>query len=73
MSKDYRSPKTWLGSEDENVLKLLSELMGTVAELATICASHTHSTSPAPNEAGDFSGKASAAAAQKARLDPITK
>ncbi|WP_175472257.1 hypothetical protein [Shewanella algae] len=47
--------------------------MRTVAELATICASHTHSTSPAPNEAGDFSGKASAAAAQKARIDPITK
>lgn len=72
-TQDYRSPKTWLGSEDENVLKLLSELMGTVAELATICASHTHSTSPAPNEAGEFSGKASAAAAQKARIDPITK
>ncbi|MGI2853922.1 hypothetical protein ACRTDR_06830 [Shewanella algae] len=57
-----------LGSEDENVLKLLSELMGTVAELVNIFASHTHSTSPASNEAGDFSGKASAVEAQKARL-----
>ncbi|MBO2560446.1 hypothetical protein I6M33_07400 [Shewanella algae] len=44
--------------------------MRTVAELATICASHIHSTSPAPNETGDFSGKASAAEAQKAWLDP---
>ncbi|MFB9939620.1 hypothetical protein ACFFLG_14850 [Shewanella indica] len=65
MSKDYSSPKTWLGSEDENVLKLLSELMETVAELATICASHTHSTSPAPNEAGD--GECSSRAKGQAR------
>ncbi|MBO2674550.1 hypothetical protein [Shewanella algae] len=42
--------------------------MGTVAELANIFASHTHSTRPASNEVGDFSRKASAAEAQKARL-----
>lgn len=27
IEQDYRSPKTWLGSDNENVLKLLSELM----------------------------------------------
>lgn len=73
IEQDHRSPKTWLGSDGENVLKLLSELMATVKALATTCASHTHGSSPAPNQAGDFSGQASEANAQKARLDPITK
>lgn len=69
----HKSPKTWLGSDSENVLKLLSELMATVNALATTCASHTHGTGPAPNEAGDFNSQASQANAQKGRLDPITK
>ncbi|NRB24900.1 MAG: hypothetical protein HRU42_14765 [Shewanella sp.] len=78
--QDHRSPKTWLGSENENVLKLLSELMATVKALATTCASHTHSgiksgpgnTKP-PVQASAFSSQASQASNQKARLDPITK
>jgi hypothetical protein len=54
--------------------------MATVSALTSTCASHTHlgiasgpgSTQP-PNQAGDFSGKASEADAQKGRLDLITK
>jgi hypothetical protein len=80
VEQDHRSPKTWIGSDGENVLKLLSELMATVSALASTCASHTHpgiasgpgSTQP-PNQAGDFSSKASEADEQKGRLDPITK
>lgn len=78
--QDYKSPKTWIGSDGENVLKLLSELMATVSALASVCASHTHSgvaagpaKTAAPDQAGDFSGKASEANGQKSRLDPITK
>ena len=78
--QDYKSPKTWIGSDGENVLKLLSELMATVSELASVCASHTHSgvasgtaKTAVPDQAGDFSGKASEANGQKSRLDPITK
>jgi hypothetical protein len=73
VEQTHKSPKTWLGSEGENVLKLLSELMATVNALATTCASHTHGAGPPPNEAGDFNGQASQANAQKGRLDPITK
>lgn len=76
----HRSPKTWLGSEGENVLKLLSELMATVSALANTCASHTHkgvaagtAKTQVPEQAGDFSGQASQADEQKGRLDPITK
>jgi hypothetical protein len=70
--QDHRSPKTWLGSEGENVLKLLSELMATVKALATECAGHTHA-GPPPDQAAAFTAKANEAQAQKDRLDPITK
>ncbi|WP_284138519.1 hypothetical protein [Pseudoalteromonas obscura] len=78
--QDFRSPKTWIGSDSENVLTLLSALMATVSALASACASHTHSgvkagpdKTPAPDQAGDFNDHASQADDQKARLDPITK
>lgn len=78
--QDHRSPKTWLGSDSENVLKLLSELMATVSTLASTCATHTHGgvtggteTTAAPMQSADFTSKGSEATAQKARLDPITK
>jgi hypothetical protein len=46
--QSYKSPKTWLGSEDENVLKLLSELTEVVSQLAKDCATHKHGSTPPP-------------------------
>lgn len=74
IEQEHKSPKTWLGSDSENVLKLLSELMQTVNDIATECATHKHSPTMAPPiTAATFSSKASEAGAQKSRLDPITK
>jgi len=80
IEQDHRSPKSWFGSEGENVLKLLSELMATVTKLANTSASHTHGgissgpgTTAPPTQAGTFTGHGNEATAQKARLDPITK
>jgi hypothetical protein len=73
IEQDHRSPKTWIGSDGENVLKLLSELMATVSKLASTSASHTHTHGATPDQASDFSGQSSQANAQKGRLDPITK
>jgi uncharacterized protein involved in type VI secretion and phage assembly len=73
IEQDHRSPKTWIGSDSENVLKLLSELMATVSALASTCASHTHANGATPDQASNFSGQSSQANAQKGRLDPITK
>lgn len=73
IEQDHRSPKTWIGSDGENVLKLLSELMATVSALASTCASHTHANGATPDQASNFSGQSSQANAQKGRLDPITK
>ncbi len=75
-----QSPKTWIGSRQENVLILLSELMQVVKELADTLASHTHggvmagpAATAAPNQASDISDHSSDSAQLKARLDPITK
>lgn len=72
--QEHKSPKTWVGSDSENVLKLLSELMATVKDIATECATHKHSPTMAPPiTAAVFTSKADEASAQKSRLDPITK
>ena len=78
--QEHKSPKTWLGSDGENVLKLLSELMATVSELANTCASHKHlgvtsgpSLTGVSDKAGDFTNQGSTVDGQKSRLDPITK
>lgn len=74
LEQEHKSPKTWLGSDSENVLKLLSELMATVKDIATECASHKHSpTMGPPLTASKFTNKASEASQQKSRLDLITK
>ncbi|MGF1688362.1 hypothetical protein L4C36_16990 [Photobacterium japonica] len=77
--QDHRAPKTWVGSEGENVLRLLSELMQVVSELSSTCAGHTHKSpetgaaTSSPNQASNFTGHGKAASKLKGRLDPITK
>ncbi|KJF83552.1 hypothetical protein [Photobacterium angustum] len=78
-SQSHQSPKTWIGSDGENVLKLLSELMQVVTELSGTIASHTH-TSPEtsaptskPIQSGTIKGHGAASTGLKKRLDPITK
>lgn len=68
----HKSPKTWIGSDGENVLKILSDLMKTVSDLASLCAAHNHGGAP-PVTATDFTAKSTEASNQKSRLDPITK
>ncbi|RQW64044.1 hypothetical protein [Vibrio viridaestus] len=74
-----QAPETWLGSYQENVLILLSELMRVVKELSDTLAAHTH-TSPetgaltsAPNQSGTITGHGEDSWSLKERLDPITK
>lgn len=71
----------WLGSEAENVLKILSDLIAVVANIANTASSHTHPytdngnpmTTPAPNQGSTFSGQKSSADNIKNRLDPIVE
>ncbi|MEZ9233234.1 hypothetical protein AB4259_19355 [Vibrio amylolyticus] len=74
-----QAPKTWVGSKQENVLIMLSELMQVVKELADTLASHTHSSpetgakTSEPNQASAITGHGNDSAQIKGRLDPITK
>lgn len=74
----YKAPLTWIGSQNENVLGLLSELMQLVIDLCNILASHTHSgvqlgggNTGSPVQSGDISGVGSDTGGVKGRLDGI--
>lgn len=71
--------KVWLGSESENVLQILSELIQVVADIANTAKDHTHeytdNGSPLktkkPDQSGDFEGKKGDADGLHGRLEPI--
>ncbi len=71
-----KAPKTWLGSQNENVLGLLSELMQLVISLCDILDGHTHTgddggSTSAPHQAGSISTVGSDTGSVKGRLDGI--
>lgn len=53
-SQRFVAPKTWIGSESVNVLKILSEFLDVVAEMNVLIAAHVHGNSPVPNNASSF-------------------
>ncbi|MQT93015.1 phage baseplate assembly protein V [Pseudomonas helleri] len=66
--------KTWLGSEDVNVLQILCDLLDLVQAMNAQLASHTHvpGPTPSPTDATGFTAKAAQALALAAQLEPIT-
>ena len=67
----YKSPLTWVGSQDENVLGLLSELMQLVIDLCGILDSHTHPSVAPITEGPQVAQVGTDTTAVKARLDGI--
>lgn len=74
------APKSWVGSNNENVLKQLSELMQLVINLCNILESHTHSgvqfgtsNTAAPVQSSNIAGVRTGTGAVKTRLDNITE
>lgn len=65
------APKTWLGTDSTNIMRLLLELMGVVKALANTASSHTHNGGRSPDQAGDFSGQSSSAGQLASTLSPI--
>lgn len=73
--------KVWLGSESENVLQILSELIQVVADVANIAKDQTHeytdNGSPLktkkPDQSGVFGEKKGEADGLKGRLDPVVE
>ena len=69
-----KSPKTWVGSDKENVLQILIDFMEQTAGALDIIASHTHPTVGACSQGGAISGKSSAIKEiSSGRLGPITE
>lgn len=73
-----QAPKTWIGSKEENVLILLSELIQVVKELADTLASHTHSgvvagssTTQPPVQKSGIRGHGSHRSKLNVRLTPL--
>lgn len=60
----------WVGNQSDNVLELLSGLMGEVITIANAAAAHNHGGS-GPNNAGTFSGASGAVGGLKGTLDGI--
>lgn len=74
----YKAPKTWIGSQSENVLGILSELMAQIINLCNTLASHTHSgvqtgggNTGSPVQSGTISGYGTNTSGIKTRLDGI--
>lgn len=72
VSQRLQAPKTWLGSEGVNVLKILCDLLDIVEQMNTALAGHTHGPSPVPSNAGAFTAAGASTKMLSAQLKPIT-
>jgi len=74
VSQRLEAPKTWLGSENVNVLQVLCDLLDLVEQMNAQLSSHTHvpGPSPSPNDASAFIAKAGAANTLALMLKSIT-
>ena len=69
-----KSPKTWVGSDSENVLQILSDFMQDTADALDVLAGHTHPNVGACSQGSSIAAKSSAIKESKSgRLDPITE
>ncbi|MFU2081982.1 hypothetical protein ACLQ9N_05140 [Gallibacterium anatis] len=65
------APKSYAGSEGQNIYRILEEALQIIADVAATAASHTHGSSPTPSQSSAFASQSSRAAAEKAKLTPI--
>jgi hypothetical protein len=61
ISQKMQAPKTWLGSSETNILRVLFDLLDLVAQMNTEIAGHVHAVTPPPNNAANFITSATAA------------
>ena len=71
ISQSLVSPKTWLGSEDTNVLQLLCDLLELVQQMNLQLAAHTHLPAQVPVNAASFADAAATAQEMELKLNVI--
>ena len=72
ISQRLVAPKTWLGSEDLNILKILCDLIILVEKMNTQIARHKHGSTSLPDNTAYFAGCSEEAAAMNRLLSEIT-
>ncbi|WP_256658308.1 hypothetical protein [Pseudomonas sp. DG56-2] len=55
ISQQLQAPKTWIGSEGVNLLKVVCDLLDLVQQMNAQLAGHTHGPTPTPNNSSYFS------------------
>lgn len=65
------APVVKLGSEEINVLTLLTDTLDVVNELAKVCAAHTHPSVGTSPQAGEFTAAAQKCTDLKAKYSPL--
>lgn len=73
ISQSLKAPKTWIGSEGINVLRVLGDLLDLVQQMNTQIAAHGHPQLGAPpTNAAAFTADAAKAALLSAELESVT-
>ncbi|MFI7973241.1 hypothetical protein [Serratia marcescens] len=69
--QDVIAPVVWVGSQQINVMALMLDTLDVVKELAQRTASHTHSNTGAPVNAGEISATGEKSGQLKAKYAPV--
>ncbi|TSD75703.1 hypothetical protein FFI16_004480 [Pseudomonas sp. KBS0710] len=72
VSQRLVGPKTWLGSEETNVLQVLGDLLTLVHQMNAQLATHTHGPTPAPSNASMFENNSYVASRLAKKLLVVT-
>lgn len=71
VSQRLVSPKTWLGSEAVNVLKVLCDLLDLVDQMNIQLAGHVHGPTPPPTNAAAFTAASNTAKQLSGKMKPV--
>lgn len=72
VSQRLEAPKTWLGSDKTNVLRVVCDLLDLVQRMNTQLTIHTHGPTQPPANAEEFLNNAAFTVMLKTDLEKIT-
>lgn len=65
------APLSHMGTEGQNIFRILEAIIQNQADIAKTIASHTHNGGPPPDQSGDFMQYSDKAKSEKGKLSPI--
>lgn len=71
-SQCFKAPKTWIGSEEINILQIFGTLLDLVEDMNILISTHTHKPNPTPNNTPEFLETALKTANLRKQLKSIT-